>query len=177
MQFDVGNLISVIVGGLLVFAAQWSASRQSAKTEVQKWKQEELREARRDTVRFRQERARPIIEAIDRANRRWDAESYFQLADSIGYYESEKTDNSEARKIEIKERRREYIHQLMDDISAANTIHDEKVRNLVVQVLWQSTEPETSQDYYDRLREAYLQLENWIFSPQQSSTSASDKHE
>ncbi len=175
MQFDFGNLISVLVGGLLVFAAQWLASRQSAKTEAQKWKQEELREGRRDIVKFRQERARPIIEALDRATRRWDAESYFELADLVGY-EGETVENSDEHKKDLQERRKKYMNQLMDDISAATTIHDEKVRKLVTQVLWQSTEPEADNKYQERLREAYLQLENWIFNPQQSSTPASHKH-
>jgi len=165
MQFDVSNLLSVLLGGLLVFAAQWFASRQNTKTEAQKWKQEELREGRRDMVRFRQERAKPIIEALDRATRRWDAESYFQLADLVGYHEAEKVENSEEHKKEVGERRKKYIHQLMDDISAATTIHDEKVRKLVLQALWQSTEPEADEKYHERLREAYLRLENWIFNP------------
>lgn len=172
-----GSVGSAIIGGSLVFLGQWFASRQSAKTEAQKWKQEELREARRDMVRFRQERAKPIIEALDRATRRWDAESYFQLADLVDYHESEKAETSEEHREEIKERRRKYIHQLMDDISAATTIHDEKVRKLVLQVLWQSTEPEANKEYHERLREAYLQLENWIFNPQESPSPASNKHE
>lgn len=175
MQFDAGNLLSVLVGGLLVFAAQWFASRQNAKTEAQRWKQEELREGRRDIVRFRQERARPIIEALDRATRRWDADSYFELADLVGYHESEVVENSEEHKKDLKGRRRKYMNQLMDDISAATTIHDEKVRKLVMQVLWQSAEPEAQEKYQERLREAYLQLENWISNPQQSSTPASHK--
>jgi len=37
MELDIGNLVSVVIGGLLVFAAQWLVSRQSAKVEVQKW--------------------------------------------------------------------------------------------------------------------------------------------
>lgn len=174
MQLDVSNLLSVLLGGLLVFAAQWLSSRQSAKTEAQKWKQEEIREGRRDIVRFRQERARPIIEALDRATRRWDPESYFQLADQVGY-QGEKVENSEEHQEQVQERRERYVNQLVDDISAATTIHDEEVRKLVIQVLWQSTEPEADSKYEDRLREAYLQLENWIFKPQQSSTPASDK--
>lgn len=165
MQFDVGNLLSVLVGGLLVFATQWFSSRQSAKTEAKKWKQEELREGRRDIVRFRQERARPIIEALDRATRRWDADSYFELADLVGY-EGEKVENSGEHKEQLQERRRKYMNQLMDDISAATTIHDEKIRKLVTQILWQSTQPEADNKYQERLREAYLQLENWIFNPQ-----------
>ena len=176
MQFDVSNLVSVLVGGLLVFAAQWFASRQSAKTEAQKWKQEELREGRRDIVRFRQERARPIIEALDRATRRWDADTYFELADLVGY-DGEKVENSEEHKKQLQERRKKYMNQLVDDISAATTIHDERIRKLVTEILWQSTEPEADQKYQERLREAYLQLENWIFNPQESPSPASNKHE
>lgn len=170
-----GSIGAAIIGGSLVFLGQWFTSRQSAKLETQKWKQEELREGRRDIVRFRQERARPIIEALDRATRRWDAESYFELADMVGY-EGETVENSEERKKELQERRKKYVDQLVDDISAATTIHDEKVRKLVTQILWQSTQPEADNEYQERLREAYLHLENWIFNPQQSSTPASYKH-
>lgn len=146
MELDIGNIVSVFIGGLLVFAAQWFATRQSGKLEIQKWKQEELREGRRDIVRFREGRAGPIIEALDRATRRWDADSYFELADLVGY-QGDKVDNSEEHKKELNERRKRYMNQLMDDISAATTIHDESVRRLVTQVLWQSTEPEADKQY------------------------------
>jgi len=165
MQIDVGNIISVLIGGLLVFAGQWFASRQSAKVEEKKWEQEELREVRRDMVRFREQRAKPIIEALDRAAHRWDYESYTELADVVGY-EGEVVDiTSDEYKRKSYERRKEYFEQLQDDISAASTIHDDSVRKLVTQVLCQSTDPGHDAQFSKRIGDAYLQLEKWIFNP------------
>jgi len=166
MQIDIGNIVSVVIGGLLVFAGHWFTSRQSTKVEMQKWKQEELREVRRDVVSFREERVKPIIEALDRAAHRWDAESHSELAAIVGYHGEEVDVKSEKYKRKRHERRKKYFEQLKDDISAASTIHDESVRRLVTQVLWQSTEPEAEPQFSERLQEAYLQLENWIFNPQ-----------
>ena len=166
MQIDIGNIISVVIGGLLVFGGQWFTSRQSARTEAQKWKKEELREVRRDIVKFREERSKLIIEALDRAAHRWDAESHYELSYVTGYEGEEINVNSPKYKRERKERKRKYYEQLQDDISLAGTIHDENVRKLVTQVLWQSTDPEADDQYTKKLQDAYLQLEKWIFNPQ-----------
>lgn len=176
MQIDFGYIVAVLLGGLLVFATNWFTSRQSAKVEEQKWKQEELREVRRDIVRFREERAKPIMEALDRATRSWDAESYFELADLVGY-QGEKIDHkSEEYKKELNERRKKHLNQLIDDISSARIIHDETIRKLVTQVLWQSTEPEADDKYMKRLQDAYLQLEKWIFYPRLDYNSVQSRH-
>ena len=45
MQLDIGNIVSVLLGGLLVFVTQWVVSRQN-------WKKEELRE--KDRIRLRE---------------------------------------------------------------------------------------------------------------------------
>jgi hypothetical protein len=165
MEFDFSNLISVGIGGLLVFAGQWFASRQNAKVEIQKWRKEELKEVRRDIIKFRKERTIRIIEALDRASHRWDAKSYFELLTVTGA-EFEAVDTaSEEYSNKRKEQKQKYVSQLADDISAASTIHDDSIRELVTNVLWQSPNSEVDAKYNDNLREAYLKLENWIFNP------------
>ena len=166
MPLDVSNIISVIIGGFLVFAGHWFASRQSTKVEIQKWKQEGLREVRRDIVRFREERAKLVFEALDRAAHRWDVDSIIELADAVGY-EGEKVDrNSEEYEQRRKEHKRKYFEQMQKDISSAGVIHDPDIRKAVTQVLWQSTEPEAAPDKgFPTLQDAYLRLENWIFNP------------
>lgn len=80
----VGSVVSAMIGGSLVFLGQWFTSRQSSKTEVQKWKQEEQREVRRDIVRFREDRTKPVFEALDRVAHRWDIDSIIELAEAVG---------------------------------------------------------------------------------------------
>jgi len=167
MQLDIGNIISVFIGGLLVFAGQWFASRQSAKTEALKWKQEKLREVRRDIVKFREERSKPVFEAIDRVAHRWDVDSIIELADAVGY-EGEKADNkSEEYKQRRKEQKQKYFDQMKKDISSVSVIHDSDIRKAISRILWQSTDPELIPDKdTPTLQDAYLKLENWIFNPQ-----------
>jgi len=167
MQLDSGNIISVFIGGLLVFAVQWFASRQSARTEALKWKQEKLREVRRDVVRFREERSKRVFEALDRVAHRWDVDSIIELADAVGY-EGEKVDvESEEYKQRKKEQKQKYLGQMKEDISSANVIHDPDIRKAVSRILWQSTNPELIPDKdTPTLQDTYLKLENWIFNPQ-----------
>ncbi len=161
----IGSIVSAMIGGSLVFLGQWFTSRQSAKVEAQKWKQEELREVRKDIVRFREARSKPIIEALDRAARSWDADSYFELAKMAGYeFESVDVTSEEYIK-EDKERQKKYLNQLVDDISATGMIHDEDVRELVTNILWQSTNSDADEQYNQKLQDAYLKLEKWIFNP------------
>jgi hypothetical protein len=177
MQFDIGNLLAVLLGGLLVFAAQWFASRQSAKTEAQRWKEEEHREVRRDIVRFREERTKPVFEALDRVAHRWDIDSVADLAEATGY-KGEKVDiESEEYKQKVKEARQNYFDQMQKDISSAGVIHEPAIRKAVRHILWQSTNPDAIVQKGDpTLQDTYIALESWIFNPQQSSTPASDKH-
>lgn len=167
MQLDIGNIVSVFIGGLLVFLGHWFASRQSAKVEAQKWKQEKLREVRRDIVRFREERAKPVFEALDRVAHRWDIDSIIELADAVGYEGEKVNSNSEEYKERRREQKREYFEQMKKDISSARVIHDPGIRKAVSQVLWQSTDPELiAEESSPSLQDAYLKLENWIFNPQ-----------
>jgi hypothetical protein len=166
MQFDIGNLLAVLLGGLLVFAAQWFASRQSAKTEAQKWKQEEIREVRKDIVRFREERTRPVFEALDRLAENWDFDSTFDLAEAIGY-EGEHVDReSEEYKQKLKEMRRKRFEQLQKDISSASRIHEPETRRAVAKLLWAGTTPDDIlPEGTASLEEVSIKLENWIFNP------------
>jgi hypothetical protein len=176
MQFDVGNLLSVLLGGLLVFFAQWFASRQNAKTEAQRWKEEELRETRRDIVRFREERTRPVFEALDRLAEEWDTDSIIDLAEATGYKGEEIDIKSEEYQQKVKERKRKRFEQIQKDISSASRIHEPKVRKAVTELLWAGTDPDNIRpEGAPTLQEVSSRLENWIFNPQRSSTPASDK--
>ena len=161
------EIISVIIGGLLVIAGQWIASRQSAKIEVQKLKQDELKEVRRDIVKFREERARPILEALDRVANSWSVDSYVELAENIGI-ESEKIDtNSEEYRKMTRGRKKQYFEQMQKDISSASVIHDPVLRKAVNKVLWLSLDPDAILQKGDpTLQEVYQGLEDWIFNPQ-----------
>ncbi len=176
MQLDIGNLISVFIGGLLVFAGQWFASRQSAKTEAQKWKQDELREVRRDIVRFREERAKPIFEALDRVAHTWDIDSLVELADAVGY-EGKKVDTkSEEYEQQAKERRQKRFERIQKDISSASIIHDPTIRKAVTQLLWRSIDPDVPLTVGSpSIQEVSLRLENWIFNPKLNYNSAQHK--
>ena len=166
MQFDVGNLLAVIVGGLLVFAAQWFVSRQNAKTEAQRWKKEELREVRRDIVRFREERTRTVFEALDRLAELWDIDSVSTLAEAIGY-DGEKIDpTSEEYKNQLAENKRNRFTQIQKDISSASRIHEPEIRKAVTELLWTGTEPDAiPPEGAPSLQEVSIRLENWIFNP------------
>jgi hypothetical protein len=165
MQLDYGNLISVVTGGLLVFAGQWFSSRQSAKVEAQKWRQEELREVRRGIVRFREERTKPVFEALDRVAHSWDVDSLFGLAEAVGL-EGEKVDTeNEEYKQRRKRQKEKYFAQMKQDISSAGVIHDPDVRKAVTRVLYESIEAEGYPQGSPTLQDAYLGLEKWIFNP------------
>lgn len=171
MQIDVGNTISILIGGLLVFAGQWFASYKNAKIEERKWRQEALREVRRDVVKFREQRVKPIIEALDRVADRWDVESILELADATGYA-GEKIDSStEEYKRQSHERKAKYFEQMKSDIAAASVIHDPDVRRTITRVLRESIDPEfVTEENSPTLQGAYLKLENWIFNPQINTT-------
>jgi len=166
MLFDISNLISVLIGGLLVFFGHWFTSRQSAKIEIQRWKQEELREVRRDIVRFREKRAKPVIEALDRMAHTWDFDSIIELADAIGY-EGEKPDTKgEEYKQQQRERKQKRFTRIQEDISSANVIHDPDLRKAVTKLLWTSTDPNAIPPKdTPSLQDVSHELENWIFNP------------
>lgn len=167
MQIDFGYIVGVILGGLLVFVTHWFTSRQSAKVETQRWKQEELREVRKDIVRFREERAKPIFEALDRMAHTWDIDSIVELADAVGYEGEKVVDTkSEEYKQQQKERKRKRFGQMQEDISSANIIHDPVLRKAVTQLLWTSTDPDAIPvEGTPSLQDVSRQLENWIFNP------------
>ena len=165
MSIEITSILSAIIGGLLVFGGQWLASRQHVKTEAKKWELERQREIRQDIVRFREQRTKPVFEALDRAAHAWDVNSMMELAKVTGYEFEVVDPSSEEYKKQAKESKRKYVSQLQDDICATATIHDEKVRNLVANVLWQSPNSDADERYEQKLHEAYSQLENWIFNP------------
>lgn len=166
MQFDVTNLLSVLLGGLLVFAAQWFASRQNAKTEAQRWKKEELREIRRDIARFREERTRPVFEALDRWAEHWDTDSIIYLADATGYTGEEVDTKSEEYQQQQKEIKRQRFEQIQKDISSASRIHEPEIRTAVIELLWTEPEPDDTQSKgTPTLQSVSSRLENWIFNP------------
>ena len=163
----VGSVVSAMIGGSLVFLGQWFTSRQSYKTEVQKWKQEEQREVRRDIVRFREDRAKPVFEALDRVAHRWDIDSIIELAEAVGYEGEKVNRDSDEYKQRKREQKREYFDKMQKDISSARVIHDSDIRGAVSQILWQSTDPEAIvRKDSPILQDVYLRLENWIFNPQ-----------
>ena len=166
MQFDVSNLLAVLLGGLLVFVAQWFASRQNAKTEAQRWKKEELREVRRDIVRFREERTRPVFEALDRVAEHWDYDSIYDLAEATGYEGDHVDTESEEYKQKLKEIRRKRFEQIRKDISSTSRIHEPDIRKAVTELLWAGIAPHgIPPKGTPTLQEVSTRLENWIFNP------------
>lgn len=155
MEFDIGNVVSVVIGGLLVFAAQWFLSRQHTK-----------RERREAVRRFREQRARPVFEALDRVAHSWDYDSFAELAEMIGVEGTKVDSNSEDYKQRRREQKRKNFEQLQEDISAANTIPDDAIRKTVKEVLYASVDPNSIiEKDSPTLKDAYLQLERWIFEP------------
>lgn len=166
MELDIGNIVSVIIGGLLVFGTQWFSSRQHAKVESIKWQHQEERERGEGIRRFREQRARPVFEALDRAAHRWDIESFAELADMIGFEGTKVDFNSEEYKQRRREQKRKYFEQLQADISAADIIHDDAIRRIIKEVLYASVDPDLiMENDSPTLKDAYVQLEKWIFEP------------
>lgn len=164
MQLDMGNILSVIIGGLIVLLGQWLNTLKSEKLESIKWKHEESKRHHEAISRFRELRAKPIIEALDRAARRWDFEAHVELMEAAGYRGEHIDVDSNEYKRQVAEGRRKYIEQLQDDISAADTIHDDEIRTLIKDVLWRTVDPDyRGKDFPDKLKEAYLKLENWMY--------------
>lgn len=163
---DIGNIVSAIIGGLLVFGGHLFTSRQHTRVEAIKWQQQEERERREAISRFREQRARPVFEALDRAAHRWDFDSYAELGDIVGY-EGERVDTkSEEYKRQRSERRKKYFEQLQDDISVADVIHDDAVRKIIKKILYASADADSAiEKDSPTLKDAYLQLEKWIFEP------------
>jgi hypothetical protein len=163
---DIGNIVSVIIGGVIVIAGQLLLSFFNSRTEKNKLQHEDIRNRSEAIGRFRERRVQPIIDALDRATRRWDADSYFELADMVGFEGHIVDTKSEDYEKERKKRRQEYFDKLQEDISAVKTIHDKKVRSLATSVLWKSATLDSYNDeYYADLEQAYRELENWIFNP------------
>lgn len=166
MQLDVGNLVSVIIGGLIVLSGQWLTTLRSEKLESAKWQHEESKRQHDAISKFREIRAKPIIEALDRAAHRWDYEAHVELMETAGYHgeDSHIDTNSEEYKKQVAVKRGEYVQQLKDDISAASTIYDDEIRTLITNVLWRTVDPDyRGKDFPEKLKEAYLKLEKWIY--------------
>ena len=85
LSMDIGNIVSVIIGGVIVIAGQLLLSFFNSRTEKNKLQHEDIRNRSEAIGRFRERRVQPIIDALDRATRRWDADSYFELADMVGF--------------------------------------------------------------------------------------------
>lgn len=124
-------------------------------------------------MRFREERAKPVFEALDRMARIWDIDSLAELADAVGY-EGKKVDTkSEEYKQQRRERMQKRFEQTQKDISSASIIHDPGIREVVTQLLWRSTDPDAILPKGSpSLQEVSLRLENWIFNPKLNYNSA-----
>ena len=82
-------------------------------------------------------------------------------------YEGERVDiKSEEYKQQLSERRKEYFQQVQDDVSAADIIHDDAIRKVIKKVLYASVAPNSIiKKDSPTLKDAYAQLEKWIFEP------------
>lgn len=155
---------AVAIGGIISLATQWLISRRSERLERAKWQQEEAKERRQAVRHYRERRVQPIIEALDKAIARWDWESLIELADATGY-SGEKVENDvEKSKQRQHEARKKLFEEVKRDISAARTIPDHELRQLVVKALWRSIDRDTYDEKLSHdLGEAYQRLENWMF--------------
>jgi H+/gluconate symporter-like permease len=61
-------LLGAIVGVLGTMIAQWLNAKHVERIEHTKWEQEEAKEVREAIREFRKERAKPILDALDRAS-------------------------------------------------------------------------------------------------------------
>jgi hypothetical protein len=177
MQMDISNIISVIIGGLLVFGGQWFASRQTAKLELNKLKYQDIAEQNRmrfqedkerceSITKFRQERAKPVFEALDRVSHMWDSDSYFDLAESLALRGKTIDPNDEEYKKKQEERKTKRFQQIVDDISACDVIQDTQLRNAITKLIRNSIDPDMLlPEGSMSLDEVYTKLENWIFNP------------
>jgi hypothetical protein len=178
MTIDAGNILSAFIGGLLVFGGQWFASRQTAKLELSKLKYQEITEQNRmrfqeskdrseSITEFRQKRAKPVFEALDRVSHNWDSDSYFELADSLAYHGKPVDPNDEEYNKKREEWKAKRFQQIQDDISSCNVIHDTKLRQAITKLIWNSIDPDIPPpEGSSSLDEVYTRLENWIFNPQ-----------
>lgn len=178
MPIDAGNILSAFIGGLLVFGGQWFASRQGAKLELNKLKHQEIFEQnnmkfqetkdRRDSItKFRQERAKPVFEALDRVSHAWDSDSYLELAESLGYQDTTVDPHDEEHKKRQEEWKNIHFKQIQNDISACQVIHDSELRKAIIKLIWHSIDPDMPPPKGTlSLDEVYTRLENWIHNPQ-----------
>lgn len=177
MQVDFGNIISVLIGGLLVFGGQWFASRQTVKLELSKLRYQEFIEQNgmrfqetkdrcESITKFRQERAKPVFEALDKVSHRWDSDSYFDLAESLAYRGKTVDPNDKEYKEKQEEWKAKRFQQIIDDISACDVIQDTQLRNAITKLIRNSIEPDMPLPEGSlSLDEVYKRLENWIFNP------------
>jgi hypothetical protein len=156
-RMDWSAIVGVVIGGAIALGSQWLVAARAEK--------HESRQAIRE---YRKARMQPVLDALDRAAKRWTWEEHQELADAIRYEGTGMSTDPE----ESAKRRREYkerlIHDLKNDISTTLRIPDKEVRLYVTGALWENINdfsaayPRTDASKYD-LREAYRRVEAWIF--------------
>lgn len=158
-----------IIGVLGAIGVQWFGARHSERAEQTKWEHEKAAAQTQAIREFRRERARPVLDALDRASGiHWlPWEDLNMLMDETGYSgETIAPEQKEAYEKERTKRLRERFDTVVGDMSSVARIPDDKVRLVLYRALWKGvTRPETEEDvkHMKELDEAYRTLEKWVF--------------
>jgi hypothetical protein len=164
------GLIGAVIGALGVIAGQWISARHSERIEYKRWEQEKLKEVRQAMREYRQERARPVLNALDRASGvcSLDWGDLTILMDEIGYQGEEiKPEEQEAYEKEKRKRLKESWNKSVDDISTVGRIYDSEIREALYKALWKGVgrmEARKDEDI-KMIDNAYRKLEAWILRP------------
>jgi hypothetical protein len=157
-----------VVGALGAVIAQLVTAKHTERTESARWERERAKEEEQRICEFRKERAKPILEALDRASAVYSVSwgDIDLLTDEIGYHgETIKPGHKEAYEKERASILQERLNKAVEDISTVARIPDAEVRNILYRALWKGiTRPEMQKEEHLReIDEAYCKLEAWIF--------------
>ena len=167
------GLIGAVIGALGAVAGQWISAKHGESVERDRWQQEKAREMRQAIREYRKERAKPILDALDRASGvysvGWD--TLTSIMDEIGYYgEQIKPEQKEEHEKEQNKRLQERLHNLVDDVASVGRIPEPEIRKTLYKALWKGvTRPEVQEGkHLAEIDDAYKELEGWIFkSPEE----------
>lgn len=171
LWFAFVGLIGAGIGALGVIAGQMISAKQSEHIEYKRWEQEKLKEVRQVIREYRQERAKPVLDALDRASGvcSLDWGELTILMDEVGYQGEEiKPEEKEAHERERRRLIKENWNKSVDDISTVGRIYDSEVKQALYKALWKGVGriPEARKDEdVKEIDNAYKKLEAWIVKP------------
>ncbi len=167
------GLIGAVIGTLGTMAGQWINAKHGERVERDRWQQEKAKEIRQAIREYRKDRAKPILDALDRASGvysvGWD--KLTSIMEAIGYYGEEiKPEQKEAYEKENNKRLQERLWNLANDVASVGRIPEPEIRKTLYKALWKGvTRPEVQEsEHLAEIDDAYKELEGWIFkSPEE----------